>query len=434
MGRQINTTFDNTIAKYIRAQFKKQAILTGLLLLLISLLVFSASIKFATDRYVRGICQEVSESARILVETSRVEFYQSYFSDVVTKLKNQFEIENLVVVKQDPDTGWRHYSLGVCSINWQSDFKVAFYTPSHWAGDAMYVRGIITPRFVRSDLILFIIAVCIVLFSSYFFGTRSFLRKVQYKISGPIHDVWDGLRTGIKPKNLEIKEISDLWHSLVEYKELLIIRNRMLLAKEYYHEVKSPAFYQYNQLKRLTVIEDPIRQKEIIAETLEMADELISQMEKALKKIATDDYGRHPKNVDLAALIRQRDAKYKHSNPIQITGDKTLIKTLIHNLYSNAIQACGDMGHVETTLEDNSNEIALSIRNPVRPNINIDTSMVFVSGFTTRTDGTGLGLSLCQHIVELHDGTIKADFSREKRTFEITVKFPKEKEAIYAGA
>lgn len=434
MGRKANETCDNTIAQYIQSQFKKQAKLTSLLLLIISFLVFSASIKFSTDRYVRGICQEVSESARILVETSRVAFYESYFNDVVSKLKNQIAIEDLQVVSKIPPAGWDHYPLGTCTIDWQPNFKVAFYSPSHWAGEPMYVRGIVTPRFIRTDLIVFIFLVCMVLFFSYFYGTRVLLRKVQTNISGPIYDVWQGLRTGAKPTILEIKEIKDLWESLVEYKQLLMIRNRMLLAKEYYHEVKSPAFYQYNQLKRLTITDDPLKQKKIIDETLSRADELISQMEKALKKIATDDYARYPKNFDFSLLVKQKDSKFQCSEPINISGDKTLIKTLLHNLYSNAVEACGDMKHVETKLDGNTHETVLSIRNPVRPDITIDTSMIFVSGFTTRSNGTGLGLSLCRHIVDLHYGQISAEFSSENRIFEITVKFPKEREMLDATA
>lgn len=94
-----------------------------------------------------------------------------------------------------------------------------------------------------------------------------------------------------------------------------------MLAKEYYHEVKSPAFYHYNQLKRLSMIDDPIRQKEMIDESIKKADELNRQMERALRKIARDDYAKNPKPVDLGALVKRRDRKFTFENPIEIVGD-----------------------------------------------------------------------------------------------------------------
>ena len=425
MGRQRHKAADNTIAQYLRALFARQARLTGLLILIISILVFIASIKFSTERYARTVCNEIEDSARILVETSQMKSYEGYFRNIASKLENQLSISEVGIAKELPNLNWSHYSIGSCSLQWRNDLKAAVFSPSFWAGDPIYVSGVITPKFFRSDLIMFMIAICIVLFSSYYIGTRSFLRKINRKITDPIQDIWNGLRTGNKPSNLEIKEINDLWNSLVEYKKLLSVRNRMLLAKEYYHEVKSPAFYQFNQLKRLTVIDDPEKQKSIVSETIEKADELIGQMEKALKKIATDDFAKNPRVVDLSALVGQKDSKFRRSAPIKILGDKTLVKTLLNNLYGNAIDACGDIKLVQTDLIYTSDEVVLSIKNPVEKGSEIDTSMIFVSGFTSKANGTGLGLSLCQHIVEIHAGRISAEYLPEKNSFEIIVRFPR---------
>ncbi len=428
MGRPVRKTFNGTIAEYVHSQIVKHARLTGLVLFLVSLTVFIASIKFATDRHVRGTCAKVNDSARILVETSQIESYQPYFDEVALKLKRDLQLDSLEVMKGLPPASWHQYSLGACSINWRSDLKVGFFSPTHWAGETVYVRAIITPRLIRSDLILFMIAVCLVLFASYYFGARSFLRNIDKKISEPIHGIWEWLSTGKKPSDLDIKEISNLWQSLVEYKELLTLRNRMLLAKEYYHEVKAPAFYQYNQLKWLTTIEDPSKQKAIIADTLAKAEDLIQQMEKALKKIATDDYGRHPKTINFAELVRQSDRKYIAQDPVNIVGDKTLIKTMLNNLYANALDACGDTRLVETTLAVESEHVVLTIKNPVPKGTSIDTEAIFVSGFTSKIGGTGLGLPLCQHIAELHKGLIRAEFSSEAGSFKVIAVFPKDKE------
>ncbi|MBI2603194.1 MAG: HAMP domain-containing histidine kinase [Deltaproteobacteria bacterium] len=433
MGRQRNQAFNRTIAQYISSEVAKHAAITGALLFFISVMVFSASVKFSTDRYARGVCSEVLPSVRILVETSRLASFEPYYQDIVGKLIRQHELAALDVVKELPSYGWRHYSLGTCSLHWRSNFTAAFYSPTHWADATVYVRGIVRPRFIRSDLIMFMLAVCIVLVISYFISTRFLLGNIRRRISEPIHEIWEGLRSGKKPPNLELKEINDLWISLLEYKELLSVRNRMLITKAYYHEVKSPAFFQFNQLKRLAVEKDPAKQKRLISKTLKRADDLISKMEGALRKIANDDFAKHPKIIDLTNMIRQQDSR-DHLPKVFIAGDETLIRTLLQNLYNNAIDACSDRTRIKTSLSVDSSEIILSIENPVDEGVEVDTSQIFKSGFTTKADGTGLGLCLCSYIVELHAGKIKAVFSREQRTFKIIVYFPQIEEPKRASA
>ncbi len=42
----------------------------------------------------------------------------------------------------------------------------------------------------------------------------------------------------------------------------------------------------------------------LIIETLREGEELLDNLHKAMKKIATDDFARNPKNIDLGELIR----------------------------------------------------------------------------------------------------------------------------------
>ena len=102
MGRQKCKTFDDTITKYVRTQFIKQAAYTGLLLFVVSIVVFAASVKFSTDRYVRGLCAEVGQSARILVETSQMKSYEGYFADIVRRLQDQLKIDDLSFLSNSP--------------------------------------------------------------------------------------------------------------------------------------------------------------------------------------------------------------------------------------------------------------------------------------------------------------------------------------------
>lgn len=425
MEKQELCSRNSTIAGYLRSQFARQAIVTGIVLTVTGMIVFAASIKFSTDRNVKAICSEVGRSARIFVETSKLENYWHYHKEITKKLSDTHKISNLHLATRSPSNELASYSLEECTIRWRSDLQVEFYVPSQWAGDTVFVSGEVTPKFMRTDLLIFFVAVIMVLLLSYFFGTSIVLRNIQRKISSPIHEIWQGLTFGRIPSNLEIKEIKDLWQSLLEYKKLVLLRNQMFLAKEYYHEIKSPAFFQYNQLKRLSITEDPAKQKKIISNTLKRADELIGQMELALKKIARDDYVHAPTPIDLATMARKVFGGSSEGNIVSIVGDQTLIKTVLGNLYNNAVETCGDRKLISASVFEDSANVVLRVKNPVPSGTKVDIGEIFTSGYTTKLDGTGLGLSLCKHIVALHGGTIAADYSPQTQEFEITVSFPK---------
>ena len=431
MGQNKDKADKRTIAEHLSLLFKRQAAATGVVLVFVSLLVFAASIKFSTDRHVRRICAEMHTSARLLVETNFHKSYKPYHKEIVDGLQRNLGIKNLDVLHQLPKDGFGFYSLGHCFVQWISPSEVAFFAPTHWAGDDIYVRGYITPRFFRSDLLLFMLVITLVLVGSYFLGTRFLLRNIQDRVSNPIHEMWEGLKSGKQPANLDVKEIRDLWISLAEYKELLDLRLRMQLAKQYYHEVKSPAYYQYNQLKRLTLVDDPKKHRGIIESTMKRADVLIAEMEKTLSKIARDDYARFPKKVNLEKIFSSKANLEVKGDPFAY-GDKTHFQTLIKNLYSNAVEACGDAKKVHSRIETDGDEIILAMSNPVPAGKEIDTDMIFVSGFTGKINGTGMGLSLCRLIVQLAKGSIKATFNKQIQIFEVVVRLPSGKREIHA--
>ncbi|MFK7824760.1 MAG: ATP-binding protein [Oligoflexales bacterium] len=435
MGQDKNETYQGTISEYLSSQFKRLALVTTVLLGCLCIFVMVASVKFSTDRYVRHVCSKMLGSSRTLVQTSQLEAHQAYFKEIAANLDKRFDIRELHVINTRPQRSLTHYSLGQCSVEWQSDLQVALYLPSHWEGAKIYVKGFIAPKFFRSDLMAFITFVCLLLVACYYIGTRKIIKGVQCKISDPLHDVWNSLSSGNEPKkpeNLEIRELDELWTSLTDYKKLVLLRNRMLLAKEYYHEVKAPTFYQYNQLRKLSLISDPQQKNELISDTLDQAQLLIEQMGKALKKIATDDYAKFPRRVNLEKIFGPREANIEVTEDPFVIGDKTLLKTLIQNLYANAVEACGEKNRIKIKIHQESEIVYLSLKNPVLESTAIDTERIFESGFTSKINGTGLGLSLCKHIVEIHKGTIKAKHCQNDHYFEMLVGLPAAKGTVHA--
>ncbi len=113
--------------------------------------------------------------------------------------------------------------------------------------------------------------------------------------------------------------------------------------------------------------------------------------------------------------------------PALIRGDENRIRQVIVNLLVNSIEAVGENREigvcvrrkpeervVEIAIEDNGKGIQEDIRD-----------MVFEPFFTSKEGrkNTGLGLTICQHIVQTHDGVIYFHSAPGERTV-FTVAFP----------
>ena len=103
------------------------------------------------------------------------------------------------------------------------------------------------------------------------------------------------------------------------------------------------------------------------------------------------------------------------SDDIILYADESQISQIIINLVKNAIQA--EASKISITAEiDTSERVIVNISNNGRP-ISADSQKeIFVPFFTTKQDGSGIGLSLSRQIMRLHKGTMVLSKSDEKAT------------------
>jgi signal transduction histidine kinase len=110
---------------------------------------------------------------------------------------------------------------------------------------------------------------------------------------------------------------------------------------------------------------------------------------------------------DLELLIEIREQE-----PVLIMADRRLIKQALINLLNNALKFTKD-GYVKLTVETENEEVLIHIEDTgigISPK---DHNKIFKNfhrveqGFTSNYEGVGLGLTLTQRIVELHQGSIK---------------------------
>ena len=103
------------------------------------------------------------------------------------------------------------------------------------------------------------------------------------------------------------------------------------------------------------------------------------------------------------------------SDDIILYADENQILQIVVNLIKNAIQA--EAYIVEITAEiDSLERVVVKVSNNGRPISKESQNEIFVPFFTTKQDGSGIGLSLSRQIMRLHNGSITLVRSNEKIT------------------
>lgn len=139
--------------------------------------------------------------------------------------------------------------------------------------------------------------------------------------------------------------------------------------------------------------------------------------------------------IDLTAIIKntlllfeqefnQKNIKvdFKNIDAFMINADKKQIEQVIINLISNCLYAFKNINHPKITIhissDKNRTHLSISdngigISDEIKDNI-------FIPYFTTRKDGSGIGLTLSKSIMEAHNGKIQFTSSKEKTTFMLS--------------
>jgi C4-dicarboxylate-specific signal transduction histidine kinase len=92
-----------------------------------------------------------------------------------------------------------------------------------------------------------------------------------------------------------------------------------------------------------------------------------------------------------------------------VQADKNQFEQVLINLIKNAIEAMNQSieKQIEISAEQTRNSLDISIRDHGVGITNFDN--IFVPFYTTKTQGSGIGLALCRQIMFNHNGTIKID-------------------------
>ena len=90
-----------------------------------------------------------------------------------------------------------------------------------------------------------------------------------------------------------------------------------------------------------------------------------------------------------------------------IQADPDRLTQVLLNLYLNAIQAIGQHGVISVTASESGAGVKISVTDSGKGIAADQHEAIFTPYFTTKAEGTGLGLTVVHNIVEQHGGTIQ---------------------------
>ncbi|WP_375104709.1 nitrogen regulation protein NR(II) [Paenibacillus sp. RS8] len=207
------------------------------------------------------------------------------------------------------------------------------------------------------------------------------------------------------------------------------IRNPMAVVRGFLQlmrEKSSDDLDSYYQI----VLEELDRANSTINDFLSLAQSRISDKEKVLLHRIIEEVS---PLLWADANLRGQSVELKLNASIhEMELNVREIKQLILNLGRNGMEAMGPKGILTLETHSTQDKVELIVRDRGIGMSESQREKLFSPFFTTKREGTGLGLSLCLSIVERHNGKINVE-SVEGEGTVFTISFPLVKEE-YSGA
>ncbi len=237
-----------------------------------------------------------------------------------------------------------------------------------------------------------------------------------------------------------VEALDRMRRDLSAYREKLVVSERHAawsqMARAVAHEVKNPLTpiaISIADLKRSYEQKRPD-----FPEILDQAARTIADEVETLKRLLQEfsEFARFPAPrlapcavseilADLAALHAREIAEGRlaidpPSEPLELSADRGQLRQALLNLILNGLDAAGVAGTVTLSAARSGRDALLLVRDSGRGLAPEERARLFVPGFTTKTHGSGLGLTIVERIVSEHGGSIAVETAPgQGTTFQI---------------
>lgn len=227
----------------------------------------------------------------------------------------------------------------------------------------------------------------------------------------PIRDERGGI-TGMQAIARDTTQARDMQEQIARTERLADLGR---MAASIAHEIRNPLSAIVNSitvLRRPGAAADPLRQ--IVTEEAERLDKIIREF-----LVFARPPARTVVRTDLATLVDdtillfQRDEKISPDLAFHVTQDPAIppvlidpnqIRQVLWNLLKNAAEAMSGPGCIQVETQLAHHRVVISIADQ-GPGI-ADPAAAFEPFYTTKTNGTGMGLAVVARIVREHGGTV----------------------------
>ena len=245
-----------------------------------------------------------------------------------------------------------------------------------------------------------------------------------------------GNLTGYIALEKDVTEEMALRRKLARAQEMEIL-GRLVAAVA--HEVRNPL----NAIQATTdVLDQDLRSNQDLAPLLNIIHTQVDRLALLMQDLLELGKPVPPANFrreSVLDLLTVSCGIWKHSQPpgtwellvhpaipgtLCVAGDAPKLQQVILNLLENAAQHSPAGSRIIMSACAEANQVAITVRDAGRGINPIDLPNVFQPFFTKRKGGTGLGLSLVQHIVEAHGGSVTIENNDPPPGCTATIRLP----------
>ncbi len=254
----------------------------------------------------------------------------------------------------------------------------------------------------------------------------------EYRIEAPQGEIflnvkysplWDPMNESITGVIVTLEDVTQKVRMEQEQKE----REKLMLlgevAARVAHELRNPITviggFINRAKKNLSNPQTVEKYLDVIFKEVENLERIVTEILEFSKPRAILEFTEFDMNelIEEVVYIMQEKAKKsnviietKLSNTAKVVADRTKLKRVLINLVQNAIEASPPNGRILIRSFQEVEKVVVSVFNTGEPLSDKELRKIFTPFYTTKTQGTGLGLPICKKIVEdEHGGRIWAE-------------------------